>query len=208
MTLARRKTDIRKSELVRAALELISSRGIRALTTRSLAERVGLSTGAIFKHFASLDALLEGVVEHVAQILGSTFPDPAVEPMARLEQFVARRCEAVGNQIGILRLVVSEQFMLALPERSAATLAGCVEETRRFITQCIEEGQATGSIRSDLRASAMTAIVMGTIQVLALSRAQPRKRSAESKAVRSTLTAILRPQGVSAALPGNPKRRR
>lgn len=209
MTTARRKTDIRKSELVAAALDIISTHGIRALTTRSLAERVGLSTGAIFKHFVSLDALLVGVVEHVAQVLASTFPDPGIEPLARLEQFVMRRCQAVGTEIGILRLMLSEQFMLALPDGAAATLGGCVAETRRFITQCVEDGQASGAIRSDLSAPATSAIVMGTIQVLALTRAAPGGRSFEPKDVRLTLFAMLRPQGVPAvASPGNPGRRK
>ena len=45
-----------------AALHIIATRGIAALTTRSLADEVGLTSGAIFKHFQSLDVLLEAVV--------------------------------------------------------------------------------------------------------------------------------------------------
>lgn len=200
VTKVRRSTDIRKNELVAAALELVGSRGIKALTTRSLAERVGLSSGAIFKHFASLESLLIGVAEHIAQVLSSTMPDASVDPVARLDQFVELRSRAVGAQVGILRLMLSEQFHLALPEAASVILTGCVQETRRFVTRCIEEGQESGLIRADLNGSALATIVIGTVQMLAVSPAIPSRRTRQSKEVRMTLAAMLAPQSIQTAV--------
>jgi AcrR family transcriptional regulator len=61
----RRKSEDRQVELTDAALHIIATKGIAALSTRSLAAQVGLSTGAIFRHFASLEALLDAVVGRV-----------------------------------------------------------------------------------------------------------------------------------------------
>ena len=55
----RRTSEVRQVELTDAALHIIATRGIGAVSTRSLAEQVGLSSGAIFRHFASLDAVLD-----------------------------------------------------------------------------------------------------------------------------------------------------
>ena len=195
MSEARRPTTVRQSELVAAALDIIATRGIAALTTRALAERVGLSTGAIFKHFASLEALLLAVVAHVAEVLASTFPDPSLPAVERLARFVERRSQAVAGSSGIQQLMLSEQFLLALPAEGAATLERCADDSRRFVHRCVEEGQAAGGIRADLPAPAVTLVVMGTAQMLARMRTKRRLPAAEARRVLDTLMAMLAPPG-------------
>lgn len=187
----RRTTEVRQVELIDAALHIIATRGISALTTRSLAESVGLSSGAIFRHFPTIDALLDAVVARVEAVLDSSYPSAGLEPRERIEQFVTARSAAVGSQLGILRLMLSEQFSLALPAVGSARLAGCKQRTREFLLQCILEGQAAGQIRADLDAAALALVVMGTTQMVAL--APTRQRAAEAQAVRDTLAALLRP---------------
>ena len=96
----RRPTEVRKVELTDAALHVIATRGIAALTTRSLAEHVGLSSGAIFRHFATLDALLDAVVARVEAELDATYPSKELPPLERLERFVEARSATVGNHTG------------------------------------------------------------------------------------------------------------
>lgn len=56
----------RRDEVLKAALELLDEVGLDALTTRRLAERLGVQPGALYRHFASKRALLDAMVEHVA----------------------------------------------------------------------------------------------------------------------------------------------
>lgn len=187
----RRTSELRQVELTDAALRIVATKGIAALTTRSLAAEVGLSTGAIFRHFASLEALLEAVVARVEAVLESTYPANDLPPQERLERFVVARSAAVGEQLGILRLVLSEQFSLALPKRGSERLGACVDRTRAFLVECLRDGQATGAVRSDVPAEALAPIVMGAVQMLALSPSGARRREAESRAVVSGLLTLL-----------------
>lgn len=189
----RRASEIRQAELTDAALHIIATKGIAALNTRSLAAQVGLSTGAIFRHFASLDALLDAVVARVEAVLASTYPSPKLPPLQRLKCFIEARSTAVGNQLGILRLVLSEQFLLALPKRSSARLSACVQQSRTFVLDCIFEAQHCGDIRADLPAETLAPIVMGTVQMLALSPSNTKQRNVESRAVLDSLLALVRP---------------
>ncbi len=189
----RRSSEDRQVELTDAALHIIATRGIASLSTRILAEEVGLSSGAIFRHFASLEALLDAVVARVETVLETTYPPAELPAAERLERFVEARSAAVGSQFGILRLVLSEQFLLALPESGSARLSGCVQKTREFVRDCLREGQETGQFRADIDADALAVIVMGTVQMLAFSKAKPRQRATEAKAVRDGLVALLQP---------------
>lgn len=193
MAETRRSTEDRQAELIDAALRIIATRGITALSTRALAAEVGLSTGAIFRHFATLDALLVGVVERVEAVLAATYPSAELAPLARLDAFVEARSTAVGNQLGILRLMLSDQFLLALPEAGSARLEGCVQRSRAFVLACLREGQACGAVRSDVSAEALAPVVMGTVQMLALSGAGVRQRVVEGRRVREGLSTLLRP---------------
>jgi AcrR family transcriptional regulator len=188
-----RRTSLdRQIELTDAALHIIATKGIAALTTRSLAEQVGLSSGAIFRHFASLEALLDAVVARVEAVLEATYPPSTLPPVERLDRFIKARSTAVGNQLGILRLVLSEQFLLALPERGSARLSACVQRTRAFVLECVREGQDAGELRGDLPAETLAPIVMGTVQMLALSASKSGRRATETRAVLGSLLALLR----------------
>lgn len=55
----------RRDEVLTAALELLDEVGLDALTTRRLAERLGVQPGALYRHFESKRALLDAMVEHV-----------------------------------------------------------------------------------------------------------------------------------------------
>lgn len=194
----RAETGQRQTELADAALLIIATRGITALTTRALAEQVGLTSGAIFKHFASLDALLEAVVARVEAVLDSTFPaDDTSSPLERLEHFIEARTTAVGERVGILRLLLSEQFQLALPKQGAERLSRCVQKTRAFVIATLRDAQASGEVRTDISAEALGPIVMGTIQMLALTRS----RNGDAAATREALHTLL-----SNAVPTKPRK--
>ncbi|MBK6535058.1 MAG: TetR family transcriptional regulator [Deltaproteobacteria bacterium] len=111
----RRSTEVRQVELTDAALHIIATRGIAALTTRSLAEQVGLSSGDIFPSLpASIDALIEAVVARGRSwCMESTFPSKELPPpratLDRPSRRGAPRCRRPGRQLMRLSML-SEQF--------------------------------------------------------------------------------------------------
>lgn len=200
----RRQTSVRRTELIAAALEIIATRGIASLGTRTLAAQVGLSSGAIFKHFASLDALLMAVVDHVSDVLATSLPDQDLPALERLAAFVERRSQAVGGRAYIQQLMMSDQFLLALPDGGATRLARHVDDTWSFVRLAIEEGQAAGQIRADLPPRAAALVVMGTTQMLARSQTRARLGAGEARDALQTLMAMLG----AAAAPSTPDKRR
>lgn len=198
MAAERRPTEHRRAEIVDAALRLIATRGITELTNRTVADAVGLTTGALFRHFASMDEILCAVADRVSEMLRATYPPADLPPIERLGRFVDARAATVGENVGILRLVLSEQFTLALPEEAAARLGQAVMESRAFLVKALSEGQSRGEIRDDIPPEMLTTVVMGTIQVSAFERALGGTRSMRGGArppgsPRATLMKLLAP---------------
>lgn len=60
---ARTRSEARRAEIVRAALEVIAERGYRGASLAAVAERVGLTQQGLLHHFPTKDALLVAVLE-------------------------------------------------------------------------------------------------------------------------------------------------
>jgi AcrR family transcriptional regulator len=160
---------VRRAELADAALRIVATRGIAALSTRTLADEAGLTTGALFRHYASLDDLLVGVCERAAELLGATFPDPALPPRARLAAFTRARLALVRAHPGVPQLVLSDQFALALPDEGRAHLRLAVRATHGFLAGALRDGQARGEVRADVEADALASLFLGALQVAAVT---------------------------------------
>lgn len=170
MAQARRSHEERRAEIVEAALRLIATRGIAALTVAALASELGLTGGALYRHFPSTDAILDAVAERAVELLDASLPDASLEPLVWLERFVDSRARAVSGQAGLSRLIFSEQLAMALPESALERLRGAVRHTFVAVERALRSAQERGEVRSDVLARDLTPMVLGVVQMIALSQ--------------------------------------
>jgi TetR/AcrR family tetracycline transcriptional repressor len=57
----------RRAQVLQAAIELLDEVGLDGLTMRVLAGRLGVRASALYRHYPSKQALLDAMVEHLAQ---------------------------------------------------------------------------------------------------------------------------------------------
>lgn len=166
----RKKTEERQEEIADVALRIIGTRGLAALTVASLAKELGLSGGALYRHFASTDAILGAVAARAVELLSASLPEAGLPPLEWLERFVHTRSRTVAGHVGLARLIFSDQLAMALPDDALELLRGAVKTTGAAIARALTEAQARGEVRSDVDAADVVPIVMGTVQLLALQR--------------------------------------
>jgi AcrR family transcriptional regulator len=162
----RKRAAERRREIGAASLRIVGRRGVTALTTANLAREVGLSTGALFRHFATLDDVLREAVRQGLERMESTFPDRSLPALERLAALARNRVALLSGNPGLAWLVRSEQAPLMLPDDAVASLQEFVSRSRRFLLEAIEEGAAEGSIRRDIEPEALLVSVTGTIHAL------------------------------------------
>jgi AcrR family transcriptional regulator len=186
----------KQTEIADAALKIIGERGIAALTTASLAQELGVSSGAPFRHFESRDEILVAAVQRVADMVATTYPKGALPPLERLRALFLARVQTVGRRVGVARFIFSEQFALALPPAAAAQMLDLVRGTRAFVLQALEEGIERGEIRKDLPSKALLPIVLGSLQHLVFLNALPSELGKVPKAteVFASLACLLAPE--------------
>src|SRR5215212_9138144 len=71
-----RRPALTREQILTAALQIIDEDGVEALTMRRLGQSLARNPMAIYRHAADKNALLDGVVEHVAaELVAPQRPD-------------------------------------------------------------------------------------------------------------------------------------
>lgn len=191
----RKSTTIRREEIAEAALRVIAHGGVKSLTTANLAKEVGVTSGALFRHFATLDDMLLETVQHALTKIEQSFPDPTLPPVERITQLASNRIQLIGSEQGLSWILRSNEAYHILPAEGVAHLEAMVRCSRRFLLTAIRDGVREGSIRKDIKPEILLVIVTGTIQALIglpgpAGRASRSQRQA-SKSVLSSLMMVL-----------------
>jgi AcrR family transcriptional regulator len=163
---ARRSGDLRRREIAEAALRLIASQGLRRFTSAALADEVGVTDGALFRHFASKEAIVLAAIDRVEELLFEGFPPRDEEPIARLGAFFLRRVEVIRERPGISRLVISDELSHAAPPEGVARVAELKRRSLAFVRACLVEAERQGALAPGLRAGDAAVVVLGAILAL------------------------------------------
>ena len=179
--------------MAQAALRIVGARGMGALTTASLAAEVDLSTGALFRHFPSFDAILDETVACALRSVEETFPDSGQPALERLLDLAQRRVHLLVAEPGIAWMLRSDEAALSLPPEAVARLRRLAKRSRDFLLDAIREGAAQGTIRRDIAAEHLVVPVIGTIHTLVgMSGVARRTAAAQDREVRQVLDALAR----------------
>jgi AcrR family transcriptional regulator len=162
----RRPSAERREQIALAVLRIVGDGGVSALSTTTLAAEIGLTSGALFRHFASRDEILDAAVRHAVRRIEETFPDSSLPPLERLMQLAQNRVALLGSDRGLAWLLRSEPAYHALPARAVKHLRDLVKRSERFLLDAMREGAEQGTIRNDIEPEVLVVVVAGTVHAL------------------------------------------
>lgn len=211
-TTVRKRGEERREEILGAVCRIIGERGLTSLTTTTLAAEVGVTTGALFRHFVSRDDILDGAVAHALEKIAGTYPDETLPPRQRILELARNRIELFRAEPGIAWLLRSEEAALSLPAETVARLREQVERSARYILAALREGVDAGTIRDDIPPEHLRVVVMGTVHALAgmpgVHRAARKRSALDPTPVLATLETLITPTGRTTARRRTPARTR
>jgi TetR/AcrR family transcriptional regulator, fatty acid metabolism regulator protein len=165
MALEKLDTEIRREQIVEAALSLIATRGVRHLSMASLARRVGLVPSALYRHFGSKQEILQAAVQLIGQKAGENMKavrNLTPNALERLELLLRGIIKMIRELQAMPRIIFSEGMTGDHPEgkRQAYEL---LKGVLKGIQEIIGEGQERGEVRTDLDAKSLAVMFWGMI---------------------------------------------
>lgn len=166
----RQSAEIRRHDIIAAAMEIIRHGGVSRLTTRSLAKAVGIAQPTLFLHFGNKSHVLVALVDAIQEGLQREMAGLGLErhpPLERLKIVVRAHLGFIQNQPGIPRLLFSEELQSgdALFRERMDQL---VMFFLRFIAGLIGAAQDAGEIRADIVPQQAACLLIAAVQGLAL----------------------------------------
>lgn len=158
----------RREITIETVIQLAALHNPSEITTYAIAKQMKLSQGALFRHFATKEAVWQAVMEWVSVRFLSQIDHISKvtdEPVAALQAMFMAHIEFAINYPGIPRILFGEL------QKADATAAKQVAKTmlKRYaelIGARIEQGKAIGEITREIDTKAATTLFIGTIQGL------------------------------------------
>ena len=161
--LSKRQTDI-----IGAALEIISRTGITGLNIKTLSDRIGVTEGAIYRHFDSKAEILSTVAElfesSTTEILQSILSSDGTS-VERIKRFFLGRCEQFSENRGLVMVMFSEEIFKKEKKIQKKVLS-TIENHRKLLVETIKEGQKRREIIDSVRAEHLFLMIIGSLRLL------------------------------------------
>ena len=164
--MTRQKTLVRQHQIIEAARNLIAAKGMDGVTIDAIAEEVGLTEGAIYRHFTSKHQILSLLVDDIERTLLDTVESAQTEGASAvdsLEHILEAHLSDVEGHRAVSFVVIAEAMGF-----DGTTLAPKVSLmfTRylELIQAVLDRGIREGSIRPDINANAAATTFFGLIQ--------------------------------------------
>lgn len=158
----------RQHEILNAALDIMADRGIQRMTIKNLAEAVGVSEPALYRHFRSKFDILMSILSWYRQfirdiIVNRHLPDTTV--MERIGYFYDAMFASFIERPAVSMVIFSED-LFHYDKRLSKEVNGIIEMTHDHIHTLLRNGVRNGSVRRDIPSKQLAWIVMGTMRLL------------------------------------------
>jgi len=166
-------TDERQREIVAAVLALARERGPEAITTQAIADRMGVTQGAIFRHFPDKEAIWLAVFAWVRESLGAVFTAAmakASTPLAKVEAAFLAHVAFIAANPGVPRVVFHElQYPGDSPVR--AEVRAMITGYRKRLASLFSQAKAAGELPASLDVALAPVLFIGAVQGLVIESA-------------------------------------
>ena len=153
-------------QIIEDARVLVSEHGMEGLTIRNLARSVGVTEGAIYRHFRSKHEILLGLIDDIeARLRDRMEPDEsdARTPLDVLENVLRSRLSHAERERGVLSIVVAEVLLngdAQLRQRMMEVIEGYLKRVESLLEIEVQQGR----VRPDINIRAAAILFFGLVQ--------------------------------------------
>ena len=176
MVTKRKKTELRQQQIIEAVANLIFKSGSEHLTVRRIAAEVGITEGAIYRHFKSKKSILSFLLIHIEEILLCDISTERAgsEPitLSTIEEIIGNHFSAIDLRKGFSFHVIAEIISLGdreLNKQASQTIGKYISRLKELINDGVRDGAIRRDIDLDAAATLLFALIQGLVNIWALS---------------------------------------
>jgi AcrR family transcriptional regulator len=161
----------RQEEILDRTIELVRVGGLGGLTTRKIAERVGFTEAALFRHYPTKQALLLALMDRLEDLLVEPIAriaaDGAGGAAERLERMVRHHTRVV-RQFNSLPIILLAEASVSGDEALVGRMRAIFERYLSLLEKVVRAGQAHGEIVGAIQPDCIAMLLLGAPAGLAI----------------------------------------
>ena len=170
----RQSTLLRRKQIINALRKLIIEFGSENVTVRRIAKEIGVSQGAIYRHFQSKRQILDFLIDYIEENLIGDIErnDPQSSTVIILETILKNHISAIEQRKGVSFLVVAEIISLGdkkLNRKIYEVLNNYIEHIKNILIRGIQSGELKSDFNPQMAATIFFGIIQGLVSLWALS---------------------------------------
>jgi AcrR family transcriptional regulator len=168
MVQERKNTQVRRRQIISAARKLIVKYGSEHVTVRRMAKEIGVSEGAIYRHFKSKRDVLSFLVDDIENTLIADIDKnyaTDVSALETLKRVISDHMSSIEQRKGVSFQVIAEIISLG-DKRLNKKIYDVINRYIGRIRDILSEGVKAGAIRQDIDLDATATLFFGMTQGL------------------------------------------
>lgn len=161
----------RQEEILDRAMDLVRESGLGALTTRRIAEKMGFSEAALYRHFPTKKALVNGLMERLDEMLlgpvQQIAADDSLSPPERLKRILRHHVHLVREQNSLPILLLAEASSTDDPAL-LGRMRSILHSYLSVLEGLVREAQSKGLISGELHNDCIALLLLGAPAALAI----------------------------------------
>lgn len=161
----------RQIEIMEAATNRISKFGIQNLTIKTLAEDIGLSEPALYRHFKSKNEILFSLLVYfkteMENRIQSILFKASTREADKLRAIFNSQLQTFVNKPAIVSVIFAESIF-HYEENLSNKVSEIMDMMQNFVKDNIKQGQKNGQYNKLMGASTLTTIIIGGIRMTVL----------------------------------------
>ena len=160
----------RQIEIIQAATKLIGEKGIQNMTTKHLAEEVGFSEPALYRHFKGKTEILISVLEYFRNKMSKSLAPLLAQQktgLGKIEQLIEYQFSLFTQNPAIIMVIFAETSF-QYDKILSSTVSKLLLQKKQLAINIIKEGMGDGSIRTDVDAEQLMSILLGSMRFTVL----------------------------------------
>jgi AcrR family transcriptional regulator len=131
----------RQEEIITVALTLAAEKGVQELTIRNVAQAIGISEPAIYRHFTSKREILSGIIDMLVAIRKEAWEQSVTgqgDPVARLFRFFINQARQFERFPALAIILFPDELFrndVELLNRVQEVMAATMQDIRELIAQ-------------------------------------------------------------------------
>jgi TetR/AcrR family transcriptional regulator len=194
----RLRADARKQQIVQVVLALIAERGVDGVSTQLIADTIGLTQGAVFRHFSTKEEVWSAVMSWLEDQLQTIWSKARLkgqdhDGITVLEHMFLGHIELIERYPGLAKLIMSDHVRQQFPslnQRFAVLAQEYTREVEEVINDIVKEAKLPKSFDREAAVTLYFCAIQGLGFQFSIARLKPSLRKEAPRIFKLLLRAL------------------